>query len=202
MSYSIETIKSDIIKLSERDFYLKHIVRSDNWYFENVLDVPETEILHVVDDFKSVISETLHINFNSIMMVGSGKTGYSFSPNKLFKPFNKDENIRNISDIDIAIISDYLFDKYWSLFRKSYRQKYSSLYPIIYEHLYRGYINERFILEVEGCRKEWSEVASKSKKILNEQLYFKNEVSYRIYRNWADFEEYNLQTVKKIKRCI
>lgn len=76
MSYQLNTIKDDLKGLSARDFYLKHIVRSENWYFENILKVSPSDLIHAVDDFKAVISETLNISFNSVMMVGSGKTGY------------------------------------------------------------------------------------------------------------------------------
>ena len=203
MAYDIETIKSDVSMLSVRDFYLKHIIRSDNWYFENILDIAPTGIIHVVDDFKAIISESLKISFNSIIMVGSGKIGYSLSPTeKLFQPFNDNEKVRKLSDVDIAIISDELFHKYWSLFRKSFKPRYKVFYPHIYQEIYRDYINERNILEVEGCRKEWTEIASESKKSLYNNLYFKHEISYRIYRNWEDFEEYNLQSISKIKRGV
>lgn len=202
MSYQIETIKNDMENLSSRDFYLKHIVRSDNWYFENILQTPLTEIIHAVDDFKAIVSESLNISFNSIMMVGSGKVGYSLSPEKLYKPFNSDENVRKLSDIDIAIISDKLFFEYWALFRKSFKMRYKDTYSYIFNEIYRGYINERNILEVEGCRKKWIEIASQSKKSLHSNLYFKHDISYRIYRSWEDFEEYNLQSINKIKRGV
>lgn len=204
MSYQLETIQSDLTSLSARDFYLKHIVRSDNWYFENILSVQQSDIIHTVDDFKAVVSESLNISFNSIMMVGSGKIGYSLSPSseKLFQPFNSDETVRNLSDVDIAIISNELFYKYWSLFRKSYKMRYRETYTHVFNEIYRGYINEYNILEVEGCRKEWIEMASESKKSLYNNLYFKHKISYRIYRNWEDFEEYNLQSISKIKRGV
>lgn len=182
MSFELEVIHDDIKELDSRQFYLKHVIRSDNWYFEKILNTPEAKIISAVDDFKSIVSENLHISFNSVMMVGSGKLGYSLSPNpeKLFKPFNNDERVRKISDIDIAIISSNLFHKYWDLFRKSFKYRYNATYPYIYNEIYRGYINERNLLEVDGCRKEWDATSLKSKKALHNELYFKHEISYRI----------------------
>ena len=110
MAYSVETIKQDIKALSERDFYLKYIVRSDNWYFENVLGYSKDRLTDISDDFRMTISEELGISFNSIMIVGSSKIGYSLSPHKLLLPFSADGAERTASDIDVAIISSEIFE--------------------------------------------------------------------------------------------
>lgn len=204
MSFSLETIKNDILTQTDKQFYTKHIVRSDNWYFENVLGSSPEDQIRLADDAKLIISDCFGVSFNSIMMVGSGKIGYSLSPSesKLFKPFNTDEKVRNLSDLDFAIISNDIFVEYWKNFRHSFEYRYTNTYKHIYQDLYRGYISERNILEVEGCRKIWKPIADLSKKRLYEQMYIKSEISYRIYRSWEDFEDYNLQSINKIKRGL
>lgn len=201
MSYSLDTIKRDIQNLNCRQFYLQHIVRSDNWYFENILQHSSAEISKISDDFRMTISESMGVSFNSIMIVGSGKVGYSLSPtNKMFAPFcEKEGSGRKVSDIDVAIISSELYLKFWSLFRKSYASKYNSIYQKVYTEVYRGYINEKNILEVDGCRKEWLHISAESKKILADKLFIRHEITYRIYRSWEDFEEYNLKNIEKLK---
>lgn len=202
MSCTIEEIKADLKSMDERQFYLRYIVRSDNWYFENVLNCPKAELARVSDDFRMTISETLGISFNSIMLVGSGKIGYSLSPTeKLFLPFCVDGGARDISDLDVAIISSDLFHKFWWLFRKSYSSKYSYWYKkFIYNAIYRGYINEKWIDIVDGCRREWAEISAASKRKLTDKLFIRHEATYRIYRSWEDFEEYNLKNIAKIKK--
>ncbi len=210
MSFSLDEIKYDLKTKTEKQFYTKHIIRSDNWYFEEYLKKSPEEVLRLSDDYRLIVSESLNVSFNSIMMVGSGKLGYSMSPSdsaqknksKLFLPFNDDEKVRKISDIDIAIISSDIFHHYWYLFRHSYKNRYKNTYQFIFKELYRGYINERNIMEVDGCRKEWRETASISKNKLHTDLYFRHDISYRIYRSWEDFEDYNLQNIKKIKREV
>lgn len=158
--------------------------------------------------FPSSFSIGRGVSFNSVMMVGSGKLGFSMSPpgaehpeeSKMFLPFNDDEKVRKISDLDIAIISSEIFHEYWKMFRNSYRTRFQSTYVHLYNELYRGYINERNIMAVDGCRKQWNETAAISKKKLRSDLYFRHEISYRIYRNWEDFEDYNIQNIRKIKR--
>ena len=210
MLYALETIKSDLKSLSEKEFYTKHIVRSDNWYFENYMQKNPDDFRRISDDYRLVISENLGVSFNSVMMVGSGKIGYSLSPEttdinketKLFLPFCTEGKERKISDIDIAIISNDIFHEYWNLFRRSYKSRYENTYLHVYRGLYRGYIDERNITEVDGCRKVWNETANISKSILYSDLYFKHEIRYRIYRSWEDFEEYNIQNISKIKRSV
>ncbi len=209
MVYSLSEIQDDLKKLTEKQFYTKHIIRSDNWYFEHYMGKSPDAVIHLNDDYRLIISESFGVSFNSVMMVGSGKIGYSMSPpaegsqkSKMFLPFNDDENIRKVSDLDIAIISSDIFHEYWKNFRNSYRTRFKNTYQHLYNELYRGYINERNIMEVDGCRKQWNETASVSKKKLHSELYFKHEISYRIYRNWEDFEDYNIQNIRKIKKEI
>ncbi len=208
MIYTLDEIKKDLRELPEKQFYTKHIIRSDNWYFESYMKKNQDEVLHMIDDYRLIISEEFGISFNSVLMVGSGKLGYSMSPpdsehpekSKTFLPFNDDETIRKISDLDIAIISNELFHKYWKAFRNSFKTRYKNTYLHVYNELYRGYINERNIMEVDGCRREWNEKAALSKKRLHSDLFLQHDISYRIYRNWEDFEEYNIQNIKKLKQ--
>ena len=164
MSFDIEEIKANLEKQTEKQFYTEYIIKSPNWYFENELGNSLEESIRVSDDVKLIISENFKISFNSVMMVGSGKIGYSLSPKKLFQPFNNDEKVRKVSDLDFAIISSELFNEYWMKFRKSFKYQYRDTYLHIYQDLYRGYINERNIVTVDGCRRDWNELVSSSKK--------------------------------------
>jgi hypothetical protein len=199
MEYTLENIKSDLQNLDVRQFYMKYIVKSDNWYFRNILGISDVDIIYAVDEFRDIVSSNIGVSFNSVMMVGSGKTGYSLSPRKDFKLFEKDTDSKNKSDIDIAIISNNFYEMFWGLFRRSYNVKYENIYTHVFREIYRGYINERNLVEIENCRKAWSEVSVKSTKLLRSKLYLKHDITYRIYRSWEDFEEYNISSLKKMK---
>lgn len=208
MVYSLKEIQDDLKQLTEKQFYTKHIIRSDNWYFESYMKKRPDEVIRLIDDYRLIISESFGVSFNSVMMVGSGKLGYSMSPpvesghqkSKMFLPFNDNENIRKVSDLDIAIISSDIFHEYWKIFRNSYKTWFENTYRHLYNELYRGYINERNIMDVDGCRKYWNETASVSKRKLHSELHFQHDISYRIYRNWEDFEDYHIQNIRKIKK--
>lgn len=201
MAYTLEEIKKDIVILPAKEFYIKYLLRSDNWYFETKLGKSKEDSIRKSDDFKAIVSQTLEISFNNIAIVGSSKTGCSLTPvseqrSKLFRGFNDD------SDIDIAIVSDKLFQKYWDLFRHSYSEVNKRYYNYISRGIYRGYINEKHLSVIDGCRKEWNEKSSSSKRILRNELYIQPEITYRLYRSWEDFEEYHIQSITEIKRGV
>lgn len=210
MVYTLEEIKNDLKELSDREFYIKHIIRSDNWYIEDYLGKRDTEIVKTIDDYRLIVSNSFNVTINSVIMVGSGKNGFSMSPpnvaapemTKTFLPFNNDEKVRKVSDIDIAIVSDELFHEFWSLFRESYKKRYENTYRHVYQEIYRGYLNERNIVEVEGCRVKWNTMASAAKNKLHSDLFFHHNISFRIYRSWTDFEAYNLQNIKALQRGL
>lgn len=197
MLYTEEDIKNDLKNSNVRDFYMKYLLRADNWYFEKILNVDEKDILHAVDDFKMLVSDALDIGFNNVVMVGSGKIGFSLSPEKFLKPFTDEGDDK--SDIDIAIISPQLFDNFWRLFRTSYNITNKKYYRYISRGIYRGYISDTDLLNIDACRIVWLESSNRATKNLQRSMYFKHEIHYRIYRDWKDLEEYHIQSIEQLK---
>ena len=99
-----DILKEDLLTLDPKAFYLKHIVKSHNWYFSDYLHFAPDEIVDKMDFFKEVVSTNLGINFHSMQIVGSAKTGYSLSPKKVLQPFHNRDGKIDSSDIDIAVI--------------------------------------------------------------------------------------------------
>lgn len=200
MTYSYEEIKNDILNLSVEEIYTKYLIRSENWYFENILKISGVQVHNCWDDFKLIVSEQLGIPHTDITWVGSAKTGYSFSPDNPLRLFQDD------SDIDVVIISNQLFEKYWWLYRECYNKidkdsKWVYRKHVYYE-TYRGFINEENLMRIEGCRKCWNEVARHAKKKLQEKMFIKHAINFRIYRSWEDFKEYNFSSINKLKGVI
>ncbi len=208
MPFTLDELRSDIVALDIYEVYQKYIISEDNWYFENILSSKIGNTAEIKESFNAIISTTFHVNPENIVMVGSGKTGYSLTPTakdmepKLFKSFCADGKERKSSDIDIAIISEPLFYHFWLLLRKSFQTRYIALYNHIPGAIYRGYINETNLERIAGCRKDWSNISGSSKKELHSDLFIDHDIKYRIYRNWFDFEDYHLGALKKIKREV
>lgn len=125
MVYTQESIKEDLLNFGVRDFYLKYLLRSDNWYFENILEIDEKDIIHAVDDFKLLVSNAMDIGFNNVVMVGSAKIGYSLSPKKRLKTFT--EEGENKSDIDLHNIEECRME-WLKLSNESTRQLQRKMY--------------------------------------------------------------------------
>lgn len=198
MLYTENDIRQDLIRLTVKDFFLKYVVRTDNWYFREILNIPNEKILETIDLFKLIVSKSMNISFNNIVMVGSAKLGYSLSPNKALKKFEVEDDGK--SDIDIAVISPQLFDIYWKFFRESYDVTKTNLYGYISRQIYRGYISERNLLEIDKCRIDWLDKSKEVRKKLKSEMYFKHEINFRIYRDWNDMMEYHIQSIEELKR--
>lgn len=200
MIYTTDEIKKDLAEIKVKDFYMKYLLRADNWYFEKILNIDERDIIHAVDDFKMLVSDAFGIGFNNVVMVGSAKLGVSLAPEKFLKSFTNEGE--NPSDVDVAIISTQLFDYFWHLFRIAYDITNKRYYRYISRGIYRGYISDTDLLNIEQCRIQWIKKSNASTKSLQRSMYFKHEIHYRIYRDWKDLEEYHIQSIEQLKGAI
>lgn len=199
---SQETIKVDLISLDPKMFYLKHIVKSHNWYFSDYLGIDSNEIIDRMDYFKEIVSTKLHINFHNVQIVGSAKVGYSLSPYKLLQPFHEEKPGHPSSDIDIAIVSDELYKYYWNKLRKEKGIWNQYYYNQLTESIFRGYISEKHLLKIKGIGEEWCNRIDPINKALQDYLGFVHPITYRLYRNWDDLEEYQLISISKAKKAL
>ena len=196
-------LRSDLLSLMPIEFYMKHIIKSKNWYFSNYLNIPHTEILDKMDYFKEIVSSALEINFHSLQMVGSAKTGYSLSPNKIFRPFHCEVGEEESSDIDIAIVSSRLYGEYWYKLRHQKQVYYDTVYyNRLATSIYKGFINEKDLLKINGVKNDWESKVQPLNIRLQDRLGFVHPVTYRIYRSWEDLEDYQIYSIKKAKKMM
>lgn len=93
----IEEFKADLTALSDVQIIRKYILNRS---------------CHALSDnqdymLKDRICEHFKIEFNDVILVGSGKLGFSIKSSKRYQPFGDD------SDIDVAVVSTELFTKVW-----------------------------------------------------------------------------------------
>lgn len=193
-------LRNDLKSLDPKDFYLKHIVKSHNWYFSDYLRIPQDELVDRMDFFKEIVSTKLNINFHSLQIVGSAKTGYSLSPKKLLKPFHDEIPGVPSSDIDIAIVSDRLFQSFWGELRKKKGLWNQHYYGQLTESIFRGYINDKDLLKIPGPRERLEGLVNPINMTLQDKLGFVHPITYRIYRSWDDLEEYQLIGISKAQK--
>lgn len=196
-------LREDLLALEPKEFYMKHIVKSHNWYFSDYLHFSRDEIVDKMDSFKEIVSTMLSVNFHNVQIVGSAKVGFSLSPSKLFSPFHDECPDKPSSDIDIAIISEQLYKKFWDELRQAKRIRYKqTYYNHLTESIFRGYINEKDLMEVDGMCHEWESLIRPINVELQDTLGFIHPITYRVYRSWEDLEEYQLIGISKAKKYL
>ncbi len=198
-----DKLMEDLLTLEPSAFYLKHIVKSHNWYFSSYLHIPQDEIVDKMDYFNEIVSSSLKINFHSLQIVGSAKTGYSLSPRNVLRPFHEQAPDTKSSDIDIAIVSERLYLKFWSELRQVKGIQYDQYY---YNHLtasiFRGFINDKDLLKIKGPREEWEDMTAPINVLLQDKLGFEHPITYRLYRSWDDLEEYQIIGISKARAAL
>lgn len=198
------TIRNDIKQMDAREFYIKYIIKTNNWYFAEYQHTKTDELIDKMDYFKEIVSNSFGVSFHSAQIVGSAKLGISLSPNKPFRRFidKAGEGAQKESDIDIAIISNSLFNEIWDKIREERKRTVIPKYSTIANSIFRGYINDKEFKDLDGLRKGWEEKISKCNILLQGELSIIHPISYRIYRNWEDLEDYQLDGIVKTKEAI
>ncbi|MBF8982781.1 hypothetical protein IZY60_04425 [Lutibacter sp. B2] len=103
----------------EKISYFKEILKDEK---NDIVDIINKNIIFGVpyifkDDeekyynLKRKLSSFFKVNHRDIFMVGSAKLGFSISPKKLWNQLDWDS--KKESDIDMVVISNKAFDKYW-----------------------------------------------------------------------------------------
>ena len=184
MSFTPQEIKSDLINIDIKQFYIKYIIKSNNWYFTDYQHTPQEELIDKMDTFKEIISNSFNVSFHSAQIVGSAKLGVSLSPNKAFKEFvtHSTSKSEKESDIDIAIISNNLFSDIWEKLRNGKKEFYIPQYKELASSIFLGYIDDKNFKDLDFLRKEWEEKISSSNIKLQSDIAIIHPISYRIYR--------------------
>ncbi len=199
----MKILKCDLIKLSERDFFMKYIVKSHNWYLTEYLKTPINNLVERLDHLKGIVSQSFNIGFHSLQIVGSAKTGFSLSPYKCLIPFHDATENSPSSDIDIALISNSWYSYFWKEIRKNpqiYYKENTDLFSKLTKSIFKGFINEKDLCELPNLRKEWRMHADLANQKLQYDLAFIHPITYRIYRSWEDLEDYQLYSIRKAKQ--
>ncbi len=109
----LEQFKTDISNDFNSELIVqKYLIDGDSFFFREYFPNEEFE-------FKKGLADVLNVHIRDIAIVGSGKLGFSLKPNAAesalyeFKAFDfnfKADANNEKSDLDVAIISDTLFE--------------------------------------------------------------------------------------------
>jgi hypothetical protein len=164
-------------------------VRMLNRYFHSGQSVaflgadPEEE-----PSFKSTLAHLIHASLGvqlhpfELVLCGSAHLGFSPVPEKLGKPFNSLS-----SDIDVAVVSTELFDRWWAELQTS------GLVPAVLtrvaEDLFWGFINPANVNNVSKIGNKWWQVFG------DLQTDRAKGVRGRLYRNYWSMQNYHMHAI-------
>jgi hypothetical protein len=125
IAQSIERFKSDLRVMTPIQVVRRHVIHGgciaikDSAYF----------------DLRSEVAEKFGVHPNEVLVVGSGKLGFSIAPAKMYRYFS------DASDIDVVIVSRLLFEKIWKSVHEFYSQGGYSDRSVDFKHyLFQGWI--------------------------------------------------------------
>jgi hypothetical protein len=170
----------------------KYLIENDSFFFKEKTSDEEF-------DLKKDIATILQVHIRDIVIVGSGKLGFSLKPSNaenglyLFKNF--DSNSQKKSDLDIGVISPSLFDKeIRNLYEHTefYKNNWSDRNSFA-KYVLKGKIAIRFLPKGFSLTNEISKVVEKY------QMAYGREVNIEIYKSWFYFETYHQENIKNIQ---
>ena len=198
---SIDDFKAACINEPHDIVIQKYIIEGDSYFFKEIFQ-EKTEF-----EFKRDIADILDVHIRDIVIVGSGKLGFSLKPEfnqpgfYRYKEFDYNysvDNTKEKSDLDIAIISSQLFDKemknlfnhtnfYNSEFVKNWGERTN-----LGKYFLKGRLATRFFPLDFKLTKEIEGVQSKY------QMQYGRKVNIEIYKSWYFFETYHKQNIQNI----
>lgn len=102
-------LKQDLIDEKDMEIiFQQHIIEGDSYFFNSLMNAPEKEY-----ELRKELSRELNINIRDTVLVGSAKIGFSIKTRQFLEfdeKFKASKMRKDRSDIDIAIVSQALFD--------------------------------------------------------------------------------------------
>jgi hypothetical protein len=193
----LEDFKENCIKYKSDIIVQRFLIENATYFFSEI----ETDKEY---DFKKDIANILQVHIRDISIVGSGKLGFSIKPEEdtpglyQFKEFDynfKNKPSEKKSDLDIAIVSSYLFDKeiknlydYTGYHKNNWSDRSSFA-----KYSLKGKLAIRFLPIDFPLTKEIQTVQEKY------QMQFGREINIEIYKSWHFFETYHQENIKNIQ---
>ena len=144
-------------------------------------------------EMKEAVADRFGTHPNEVYVVGSAKLGFSVAPQKRYRSFCDE------SDIDVALISDILFDRIWKEVY-DYEQTQSSWATRgqFAKYFLRGWIRPDKL--PPGASFPFSDAWFEFfRELTNSRRFGDVKISAGLYRNWKFFEGYQGACIEKCR---
>lgn len=189
---SLEDFKQSCMIKTPDEVVDRYLIEQPSYFFEYIEKGKEYE-------FKKEISSILGVHLRDIVIVGSGKLGFSMKPDNsnvgLYPFLAFDGNGDKRSDLDIAVVSSSLFDKeLQNLYdHTGYAKETWGTRNDLAKYMLKGRLVIRFLPGEFQFTKSIRDVQEKYR------MEFSRDVNLEIYKSWHYFETYHQQNVRSIQ---
>lgn len=145
---------------------------------------------------KYEIARRFTLHPSQVVMVGSGKLGFSIKPTKRYTPFGDE------SDLDIAIISETLFNELWSSVFDYWRNNAAHFWATetqFKEYLFRGWIRPDFLPLSTKRSYQWFEFF---RQLTLTGKFGPYKINAGVYKSWWYLERYQQTAVAKCRHPV
>lgn len=191
----VEEFKEQCIKLRPHILVQRYLIESPTFFFSGKNDEEF--------DFKKDIASILDVHIRDIVVVGSGKLGFSLKPDPadnglyLFKTFDHNYKLYGKkSDLDIAVVSSSLFDKQLKNlydFTGYYKNPILTDRNQFGKYILKGRFAIRFLPIDFPLTKDILKVQAKYK------MNYGRDINIEIYKSWYFFETYHESNIRNIQ---
>lgn len=150
-------------------------------------------------DFRQIIGEKFGIGFQEVFIVGSGKLGFSYIKGTQFS---------YESDIDVVVVNDQLFEKYYlnicdyqyqlDRFKKIPTEKELNMYNRFLQYLVKGWMRPDLLpysFQADAIKSDWFDFF---KSISYGQSSIGNyKVNGGLFKNYQYLEKYHLSGIEQ-----
>ena len=142
------------------------------------------------------VARKFDLHPNSVILVGSCRTGFSLKPERRYRPTRGD------SDLDLAIVSADRFDDYWdSVFRFGNENRAwmkSPGFDNFTRQLFNGWIDPRG-LPSDRRFKQALEWVGYFNALMRSRKFGARRITTRLYRTWERLETYQAIMVRRCR---
>ena len=170
----LDSFKNDLTLMTVRAIIRKHIVFGECFALNNDRHY----------DLREKVATHFSLHPNEVLLVGSGKLGFSIAPTKRYQAFN------DSSDIDIVLISSSLFDNIWmQVFNYKSDVGYWENEQKFKEYLFKGWIRPDMLppsRNFDLCKDWWEFFENLSKS----DDYSRFKIRAGLYKSFHFLESY------------
>lgn len=197
----VTKFKQDCIDKKPDIIVQEHLIDGTSFFFDEIQKGKEFE-------FKKDLARSLDVHIRDIVIVGSGKLGFSIKPDIVtpslyqYKKFDfnyERDNGEKKSDLDIAIVSGSLFDRQLvNIYDHTNSYSTDNSYKgsnknAFAKYILKGWLVPKYIPEDYSLSLEIDAVQEKYK------MEYGRDINIGIYKSWYFFENYHQNNIKNIQ---